>query len=405
MRVATRPKGARGISETIRPGARQAKDIPLEALRGIAAIVVVLNHCIVAFLPKYYGFGPIPQGGPDSLQGNLAYVCINGAAAVSLFFVLSAYVLTRRFCLTGDTAILVKGAVKRWPRLMGPVLVTVLISYALFYFHLYRFEKAGAASGSAWLVLFGDAFFRLFQPPLTLAAIHLRGAIEQGAFLVFFRGDATYDSSLWTMRPELAGSLIAFGAAPILLEARKFSAGVSIGLAALAVVLLHFAQPNLEAFPIGAAMAVLLPREKTLPWTAAWPALLAALYLLGYPGKPLGAYAALGGLAGHGMAATDPMILGAAILICTLESFAPLRKFFSGRLPAWLGELSFPVYLLHVLVICSAGASVFIRHGALCAIITVFAVTLVGAAPLVAFNNWWVGRVNAGASLLLRRPL
>jgi hypothetical protein len=61
------------------------KDIPLEAVRGIAAIVVVLNHSILAFLPKYYGLGAIPMGGPQSLQGSLAYVFINGAPRSACF--------------------------------------------------------------------------------------------------------------------------------------------------------------------------------------------------------------------------------------------------------------------------------------------------------------------------------
>lgn len=375
-------------------------------MRGIAAIVVVLNHSLFAFLPQYYGFGPIHIGGPHNLGGSLAFVFINGSAAVCLFFVLSGYVLTRHYCLLGDTRILMKGAVKRWPRLMGPVFVTVLISYALFFFHLYHFQEAGAESGSAWLSLFGYAFFRLFAPAVTTAAIHFHGALAQGAFFVFFRGDALFDSSLWTMHPEFAGSLIAFGAAPVLLEARKSSAFVTIGLTAMLVALLHFADPNLEAFPIGVAMAVLLPRNAALPRIVAWPVILLSLYLLGYPGRPMGAYAAFGGLASHGMPGSDPMILGAALMIGVVETFPPLRRLFSGRLPAVLGQLSFPVYLLHVLVICSAGSSVYLRYGAIPAIATVFIVTLVAAIPLVLFNNWWVARVNAGADFILApRPL
>lgn len=399
----TMPEAAE-ISNQARPGTARAKDIPLEALRGIAAVVVVLNHSILAFLPQYYGFGP--GGGSQSLGGSLAFVFINGTAAVCLFFVLSGYVLTRRYCLSGNPRILLKGVVKRWPRLMGPVFVTVLLSYALFYFHLYHYRQAGAVSGSPWLSLFGLAFFRPSAPPLTTAAIHLHGALVQGAFLTFFRGDALFDSSLWTMRPEFAGSLIAFGAAPLLLDARKISARFTIGVAALVVMLLHFAQPELEAFPIGTAMAVLLPHRAVLPRIAAWPVLLLSLYLLGYPGRPEGAYTAFGGLVFLGMPACDPLILGAALLIGVVETFPPLRRLFSGRLPAILGELSFPVYLLHVLVICTAGSAIYLRYGALSAIVTVFIVTLAAAVPLARFNGWWVARVNAGTDVLLtpRRP-
>lgn len=390
------------ISNDTKPSKARAKNIPLEALRGIAAIVVVLNHSIVAFLPQYYGFGPIPVGGPHSLQGTLPYVFINGAGAVCLFFVLSGYVLTRRFCRSGDTRILMTGAVKRWPRLMGPVLVTVLISYSLFYFHLYYFQQAGAKSGSDWLSLFGDAFFRLFHPALSTASIHFHGALAQGLYFVFFRGDALYDSSLWTMRPEFAGSLIAFGAAPILLEARKSSPYVTFGLAAMLVALLHFAEPNLEAFPIGVAMAVLLPRTGRLPHFIAWPIMASSLYLLGYPGHAVGAYAGFGWLAAHGMAMTDPLILGAALMIGTVELFPPIRGAMSGRVPKLLGMFSFPVYLVHVLVICSAGSAMYLRHGAIPAIAVVFLLTPLAAAPLVWFNDLWVARVNQGAAFLLR---
>jgi peptidoglycan/LPS O-acetylase OafA/YrhL len=79
---------------------------------------------------------------------------LNGHAAVALFFVLSGYVLSRRFFESGDHRILLKGAVKRWPRLMGPVLLVVLASYALFKVNFYQFEQAGAVSGSPWLINF-----------------------------------------------------------------------------------------------------------------------------------------------------------------------------------------------------------------------------------------------------------
>ncbi len=394
--------GGQAIFSGTARDAGNGKDIPLEALRGLAAIAVVLNHSILAYLPQLYGSGPLPAGGPHSLQGTVQYVFINGAGAVCLFFVLSGYVLTRRFCQTGDTRILMKGAVKRWPRLMGPVLATVMLSYSLFYFHLYYFQQAGEKSGSDWLSLFGNSFFQMLQPPLTTAAIHLRGALEQGLYFVFFRGDYLYDSSLWTMRPELAGSLIAFGAAPILLEARKSSAYLTAGLAAVMVALLHFADSNLEAFPIGVAMAVLLPRESRLPHAVAWPILLIGLYLLGFPGKAMGAYAAFGWLEAQGMKGAEPMILGAALTIVGVECFPPVRRMMSGRFAALLGEFSFPIYLVHVLVIFSAGSAIYMRYGTAPAFAAGLLLSPVAALPLVWFNAWWVGRVNACADMLIR---
>jgi peptidoglycan/LPS O-acetylase OafA/YrhL len=62
---------------------RTEKDIPLEALRGLAAVVVVFFHCILAFYPQW-----IEQPGFDpslSMKGQWWFVLVNGPGAVNLF--------------------------------------------------------------------------------------------------------------------------------------------------------------------------------------------------------------------------------------------------------------------------------------------------------------------------------
>ena len=134
---------------------------------------------------------------------------VNGPAAVTFFFVLSGFVLTRRYFKTGDVTIIARSAVKRWPRLAGPVLLTVLASWALFAAGLYCFQNAAGIIGSPWLEKFAFAYDTPFIPSF-------RDALEQGAFFTLFRGDCYYDSSLWTMRYELIGSFMAFGLALLL---------------------------------------------------------------------------------------------------------------------------------------------------------------------------------------------
>jgi peptidoglycan/LPS O-acetylase OafA/YrhL len=379
--------------------AARSKDVPLEAMRGIAALITVAGHSVLAFLPQYFGI--VPGLVDKRLQGSVLYLFLNGSAAVSLFFVLSGYVLTRRYCASEDIRILVKGAVKRWPRLAGPVLITVMISYALFFFHLYYFEDAGAASKSFWLSQFGGAFHQEGLPDATRASIHLRDAIFQGSFLVFFRGDWLFDGTLWTMQPEIIGSFLAFGAAPILLDARKSSAFLTVGLVILACVVTFFLRSELAAFPIGVGLAVLLPRQGSLsPWIA-YPALALALYLMGFTAMSIGAYSVFKPLVAIGMPHTYPQIIGAAILIGVIETFPPIRGPLSGRVSVFLGDLSFPIYLLHMLVICSIGSKVYLMAGALPAIATVFVASTIASLPLIKFNDWWVARVNLLADRVL----
>jgi peptidoglycan/LPS O-acetylase OafA/YrhL len=377
----------------------RSKDVPLEAVRGIAALITVAGHSVLAFLPQYFGI--VPGLVDKRLQGSVLYLFLNGSAAVSLFFVLSGYVLTRRYCVSEDIRILVKGAIKRWPRLAGPVLVTVLVSYALFFFHLYYFEDAGRASQSFWLSQFGGAFHQEGLPDATRASIHLRDAIFQGSFLVFFRGDWLFDGTLWTMQPEIIGSFLAFGAAPILLDARKSSAFLTVGLVILACVMTFFLRSELAAFPVGVGLAVLLPRQGSLSPRIAYPALALALYLMGFTATSIGAYSVFRPLVSIGMPHTYPQIVGAAILISVIETFPAIRAPLSGRVSVFLGDLSFPIYLLHMLVICSIGSKVYLMAGAFPAIATVFVASTVASLPLIKFNDWWVARVNLLADRVL----
>jgi peptidoglycan/LPS O-acetylase OafA/YrhL len=366
------------------------KDTPLEAIRGLAAFVVVVGHINMAFFPQSV----------LSWRATPLYVFTNGIAAVQLFFVLSAYVLTRRYFDSGDNRILLKGAIKRWPRLMGPVLLVVLASYLLFKLDLYYYEQAGAISGSEWLIKFGSAYDDKTSPQFL-------NALLQGAFFTFFRGDFSYDSSLWSMHPEFIGSFIAFGFAPILLEGRKSSLLLALGLIAIAAVLAAYANlvaflpdASLIAFPIGVGLAALLPRGFEIPSTIAYPALLAALFFLGFSGASTGLYAVFNypTFVAH---FSDMHVIGATILIAVIETHPPIRRVFSGRISQFLGELSFPIYLVHVLVICSIGSAVYLWLGGLGAILAVFIFSILVSLPLIAFNNCWLMLVNTATSSMV----
>lgn len=358
----------------------------LEGVRGLAALIVVLLHSTISFLP---GYGP---NNPDLFNpawtGSPFFILVNGAAAVNLFFVLSAYVLTLRYFERGDTGILLRGAVKRWPRLLGPVLLVVLLSYALFKLDLYHYQAAGRLSQSQWLERFATA---AGPPEATLGA-----AIKQGAFFTFFRGDNWFDTSLWTMRPELLGSFIAFGAAPLFFEARKASRYAVALILAILVMFAHFAEPYYAAFPVGVALAALHDRARAaLP---VWQVVLlglSGLYLLGFGGDGVGAYAPYSAVPWLESRPVYSHIIGAACIIFAVEHSQGLARALSGRVFVFLGDLSFPIYLIHFLVICSFASWVYIAAGPAAAIVAAMLGSVIASLPLIAFNNYWVGRINA----------
>jgi peptidoglycan/LPS O-acetylase OafA/YrhL len=63
------------------------KLIELEALRGLAAVVVLFHHFMLGFTPRLHGMLYPEQ--PYSLFGTPAFAFVNGSAAVIVFFVLS----------------------------------------------------------------------------------------------------------------------------------------------------------------------------------------------------------------------------------------------------------------------------------------------------------------------------
>ena len=373
------------------------KDIALEAIRGIAAISVLLWHCCLGFLPEYVGVAK--HDGITSWQGSPFFVFLNGTAAVSLFFVLSGYILTRRYFLSGDTRMLMKGALKRWPRLMGPVLITVLISYACFHFRFYFFEKAGASLGTPFLA----KFFWSTENPFPVS---FSGALLQGSFFTFFRGDSFYNSSLWTMQPELIGSFVAFGMAPLFWEARKISTLSVLFLTGCLILLTHFLRSELVAFPVGVAMAALLPRNTQFSvYVITVGLLLLALYLLGSSCKRIGIYTPLSWIDPTQKLVTYFYILGAAIIIGLVEVVPAWHKFLSGSFWKWLGEFSFPIYLIHLVVICSLGCLVYLHYGRVAAIVVSLVVTPFAALPLLFFNRFWVTQLNRMTNKLLNRTI
>jgi len=378
------------------------KDVPLEAVRGLAAVTVLIWHTMLGFFPQWSGAFPDHWTRKIALTGQIWFGLIDGTAAVTLFFVLSGFVLTRRFLLSGDQQIILRGAIKRWPRLAGPVLMSVLVSWLLFRLGAYHFTEGGAATGSPWLSKFAAAS----EVPYNRT---LWDALRQGVYATFFRGDSYYDTSLWTMRYEFIGSFIAFGLALLLALLPKETKPLRLAMLAVMTMLCYSASPLYAAFPAGVALASFLPegRGRLSGW-AAGGLILIAIYLFGFTGAKAGVFVPAAWILRKHVTAAQIL---ASMLVITAVELAPegFRRPLSSRFAERLGTLSFPLYLIHVLVLCSFGCVVLIWArtwatgvypniiaGAATIVASIFA-----SIPLVMFNERWVTRVNTATNRLL----
>ena len=356
------------------------KDVPLEAVRGLAAFVVLLSHCKLAFFPDADLLSRIP-GISTAIRTVFA-----GHSAVVLFFVLSGYVLTRSYFLSGDALVVVRSAVKRWPRLAGPVLLAFLVSYCLFKLKLQFFRDASDISQSHFLATFGrgipDDEVASFTP-------HFKTAFKEGLF-TFFYGKATYDSSAWTMQVEFIGSFVVFGLALLvrpLLLLNPFTAAALMAT----VGFLCFAQsPMLSGFVFGMALAAFLPKERIAgPWWVFVPTLVIGLYLFAWGPEDL------------------ELIIGATLVILAV-CVAPdaVRSVLSSKLAARIGWLSFPLYLAHLLVITTLGSFSLIAfqestYAPLIATLVSVTVAVIVSIPFAWLNDFWMEAVNRASNLAM----
>ena len=369
----------------------------LECMRGIAALVVVGWHLRLGFSMR----APY-QSDQGTIMETLLDAALNPEAAVVFFFVLSGFVLTLGYFRSGDLRVLSRGMLKRWPRLAGASTVTVLASWALFASGSYHHGAAAAITHSRWLSEFASAGLPTSFVPSWV------DAMREGLFSTFYKGEFHYDSSLWTMRPELIGSLLSFGMAPIALATRKPL--VACGMLMVAGIMLFQTNQYVPSFLAGVMLARFAYGEvPPLGSAATIGIVISGLTLLTFAG-PVRQFSFLAGMIEeHSRLRYLAWDAGSVLLILAGIGSAVVARSLSGTWARWLGRLSFPIYLVHVPVLCSVGAYVYVRvfemagaQAALpAAVISTLLGTVAAAIPLSRLDRWWVRKLNIAAEHLV----
>jgi peptidoglycan/LPS O-acetylase OafA/YrhL len=372
--------------------------IELEALRGIAAIIVLIHHFMLAFTPRLHGL-LYPQQ-PHSIFGTPLFAFVNGSAAVILFFVLSGFVLTVRIFENDQLANGVVAVLKRWPRLAPTVMISNLFAGALMAEGFFLNHSVATQVQSIWLSWF-------YQWPST-GTSEIGKAVWQGA-TTFFTGESTYNSNLWTMYYEFVGSLVAIGGAAISLRVPPHWRSFFL---ILVFAVVFYKMPLISPFVAGIWLA--LRHTVSRPIESTWLSVLAPFLIIGLDGyhenlishQPEGWYAFL-----NPVVAISPIHLrvalhtASAVALLMMFLYVPVvRRLMSGTGGARLGFMSFAIYLVQIPIICSASAWTFQRLSGLPHLLQLsvtFAVTLAGtilvAIPLAIFDRWWMRTVNKGA--------
>ena len=375
----------------------------LESIRGLAALSVVFYHLLLAFWPFMFE----PKSPLWAVRGSfLRWLAnspmtslVSGPFAVTIFFVLSGFVLSYSFFRRGRIESIQSAAVRRYLRLALPVLLAVLGSFVLCKHRMYHNGPASALTGSHWL----GAWYQ-FKPHL--GGWGPNGAIWQGLYGAFFTTDVGYDNVLWTMAVELRGSFLVFTVLALFGRARNRWILYYI----IAGLLWFWREIYMLDFLGGAVLCdayVLLElRDKPLlelSWFSV-PLLLLGFWLGRYRWLPAG-------VTPDDLALWQMYPSLGAILIVGVPLFCrKAKRLLDIRPIALLGRLSFGLYLTHILVLCSLGSWIYVQlrhahqwgHGtaALVAIAATLCVSfpaggllyLLGDLPSIAIGQWLVNQ-------------
>lgn len=330
------------------------KLVYLDGLKGLGCVCVFLTHFVFAF---YYGMYQYEEAACH-LPGNLDIAIgksplnlfFNGNTAVRLFLVLSGYLLCRGFFLQRDRRRLGRSALRRYLRLMPPVLAVNLAVWLCMSLGLYQNQAAAAVAGSQqWF-----AGFNSFAPSFS-------GMLRESLYGCFLFGERAndYNGVVWTLQMLFLGAYLDYAMAAFVSH-RKFRWLIYAGVAVLLLrtdflsiflgyVLCDFMHTDWE------------PRKRLCANQALnWCLMLLGLYFMCYPSAGFGYEGTIWGIL--------PLVLvnyyhifGVLCFVTAVLNLELLQRFFSWKVFLYLGRISYSLYLIHFPVIATFGSWFFLR--------------------------------------------
>lgn len=327
-----------------------SKIVYLDGLRGLAAFIVVVSHFFQVFAPSVFeGNAEIQHFAFESLAARTPLnLLFNGNFSVCLFFVLSGYVLSRRFFQTGDNLIIYSSAIRRYFRLAVPAFISVLFAYLITVFDLGAFDDIRGITRSS-------------MPDPFQADVRLLHMLKESLIHTFFTYGSQYNPVLWTMTYELLGSFLIF-AFLLLLRRPGFR------FAGYAVLIYGFVDSYYLGFVLGMLLSDLKNGKRDWlacirrPWVN-FILLTAGVYMGSYPYiDPQGTiYSILVWTSVQFHYFEFYHVMGSFLIVSALLNSDRMQSLLSLKVFSYLGKVSFSLYLVHFTIICSFGSYVFLR--------------------------------------------
>lgn len=404
---------------TLTRHAREDRFEFINGARGIAAFQVLLLHYCSFFFPA---LARVTGEGSYALEAVLTHTpfffLLDGYTAVSLFFVMSGFVLAPAF--EKSSLGMGENTLKRFIRLFIPVAASVILATGLLaIFHHYK-SLAATASGSPWAMGLLEVKLSGLQ---TLKELVLNSMIlgYQGPSL-FSNLPALSDrlspiatstnSPMWTLHVEFWGSLLtlAFATAYRSVSRKKaFWAGFIMMFAVTGTGLYSLFMIGFAAYHF----RLKIMRESYASNIVGLALIAIGIFVASVPGDGMATIALAFASKVTLMQAKSPYVLntgiGAVIILLGICLSVSAKRLLASGPALWLGKISFSLYLIHFPILFSLGAWIFLHAlvtlGYLSSVLLVFLVCIPVTVFLASLFEVYVDRRAISASRSLERYL
>lgn len=314
----------------------------IDGLKVLACLMIFNFHFINAFYCGFYSLNPADYHTVwlEQFVGSTPLnLIMGGKFGVRMFMTISGFFVGYRFFLTGDERSLKAGVVKKYFRLVFPIITANIAIFLLMKFGLFLNREASLLAGTQ--VFFGN--YNQFSPSLF-------AAIWEAIWGCFATGANQYNGPLWFIYYEFFGTLLVAALLSLLGKTKaRYIAYIIISILCIRNDFLPFILGTVVCDLTYQAPMWLekLAKQKWLMWIL----LLIGLFLGSYP--PIGEH--LEGTIYASIPAKVILfyIMGAAMVLYAVLHLNVPKKLLGNKVVTWLNTYSYGFYLVHFFVLCT----------------------------------------------------
>lgn len=321
----------------------------IDGLKVLACLMIFNFHFINAFYCGIYSLNPadfhVP--GVEYLLGSTPLnLIMGGKFGVRIFMTISGFFVGYRYFTTGDESSLGGGVVKKYFRLVLPIVVVNILIYVLMLLGAYKNDEASILTGCQ--VFFGN--YNQFAP-------NVFAAIKEAVYGCFVTGENQYNGPLWFIYYEFWGTILV--AAIISLLGKSKARYIAYAVGAILLIRTDFLP-----FILGAVVCDLTYAEPK--WLAKLSSQKWLMYLLLIFGLFLGSFPPIGDRYEGTMYQLFPAkvllfyIIGSSMVLYALLHLEAPNKLLSNRAFVWFNKSSYGFYLLHFPIMCTFGCGLYL---------------------------------------------